>query len=161
MYSPKYSISNRTLRNIGQVEAAREVIENAPLVPDYEKQFQSDAIIRTVYHGTQIEGNALTLDQTRQVLEGHEVYAKERDVQEVINYRHVVKTLEDVAKQDQYSKDSLLLMHKATVFRLIPEEKAGVIRGTQVVIKEEGTGKVIFSPPPPPEVPFLLEDFFQ
>ncbi|KKS77856.1 MAG: hypothetical protein UV74_C0002G0082 [Candidatus Woesebacteria bacterium GW2011_GWB1_43_14] len=160
MYSPKYIISNKILRNIGQVEASKEVIENAPLVPDYEKQFQSDAIIRTVYHGTQIEGNALTLDQTKQVLDGQEVYARERDVQEVINYRHVVRTLEDFAKQDTYNLDSLLMIHRATVYRLIPEEKSGVLRSTQVVIREEGTGKVILSPPPALEIPYLLEDFF-
>jgi Fic family protein len=40
-------------------------------------------------------------------------------------------------------------------------EKIGVFRTTEVVIKEEGTGKVIFSPPPSHEVPFLLDDFFE
>ena len=73
MYSPKFLISHKILRNIGQIEAAKEVIENAPLVPSFEKQFQSDAIVRTVYHGTHIEGNDLTLIQTKKVLEGEEV----------------------------------------------------------------------------------------
>ena len=39
-------------------------------------------------------------------------------------------------------------------------EKVGVFRTTQVVIKDEVTGNVIFSPQPFVEVPFLLEDFF-
>ena len=54
MYQPKYTITNRILANIGKIEAAKEVIENAPLVPSFEKQFQSDAIVRTVHHGTHI-----------------------------------------------------------------------------------------------------------
>ncbi len=91
MYQPKFSISNKILKNIGQIEAAKEVIENAPLVPYYEKQFQSDAIVRTVHHGTHIEGNDLSLDQTRKVLEGKEIVGRERDIQEVINYRNVMK----------------------------------------------------------------------
>ena len=52
MYSPKFTISNEVLRNIGQIEASKEVIENAPLVPFYEKKFQSEALLKTVHHGT-------------------------------------------------------------------------------------------------------------
>jgi Fic family protein len=51
-------------------------------------------------------------------------------------------------------------IHRATVDRIVAPEKVGVFRTTEVVIKEEGTGRVIFSPPPSNEVPFLLEDFF-
>lgn len=161
MYSPKYSISNDILMNVGQVEAAREVVKHAPLVPDFEKQFKTDAVVRTVYHGTHIEGNDLTLLQTRQVLEGESVYAKERDIQEVINYRDVMKLLDDLsAKRGFYDIATLLDIHTATVSKIVLPEKIGVLRNTQVVIKEEGTGKVIFTPPPAIEVPYLLQDFF-
>ena len=59
MYTPKYTINNAVLRNIGIVEASREVISHAPLLPYYEKEFQKDAIVRAVHHGTHIEGNEL------------------------------------------------------------------------------------------------------
>ena len=52
-------------------------------------------------------------------------------------------------------------IHKSTVDRIIVPEKVGVFRTTEVVIKEEGTGRVIFSPPPANEVPYLVEDFFE
>jgi Fic family protein len=161
MYFPKYVISNKVLKNIGVIEGAKEVIENAPLVPSFEKQFQSDAIVRTVYHGTHIEGNDLTLVQTRKVLEGEEVYGRARDIQEVINYRNVMNLIEDLsAKRGGYEPEMLKEIHKLTVFRLVPEEKIGVFRTTQVVIKEEGSGEIIFRPPPFIEVPFLINDFF-
>lgn len=161
MYSPKYTISNKVLKNIGSVEASKEVIENAPLVPSFEKQFQSDAIVRTIYHGTHIEGNDLTLYQTKKVLEGAEVYARARDIQEVINYRNVTQLLEELAvKRGGYEPDMLKDIHRATVERLVVPEKVGVLRTSEVVVKEEGTGKVIFSPPPFVEVPYLIDDFF-
>lgn len=160
MYAPKFTISNSILKNIGKVEAAKEVIENAPLVPDFVKEFKSDAIIRTVYHGTQIEGNDLTLIQTKQVLEGENVVARDRDVQEVINYRNVVTLLDELAaKRGGYDLESLLDIHKTTVDKIIDPARAGVLRSTQVVIKEQGTGKVIFTPPSPVEVPYLINDF--
>lgn len=161
MYSPKYIISNKVLKNIGAIEACREVIENAPLVPSFEKQFQSDAIVRTIYHGTHIEGNDLTLYQTKKVLEGAEVYARARDIQEVINYRNVMQLLDELSeKRGGYEADMLKDIHRATVERLIAPDKVGVFRTSEVVVKEEGTGKVIFSPPPFVEVPYLIDDFF-
>jgi Fic family protein len=90
MYAPKYAISNKILKNIGSIEASKEVIENAPLVPSFAKQFESDAQVRTIHHGTHIEGNDLTLYQTKKILEGQEVYARARDIQEVINYLNVM-----------------------------------------------------------------------
>ena len=161
MYSPKYIVSNKVLKNVGSLEASREVIENAPLVPSFEKQFQSDALIRTIHHGTHIEGNDLTLYQTKKVLEGEEVYARARDIQEVINYRNVAKLLDELAvKRGGYELDMLRDIHRNTVDRIIAPDKVGVFRTTEVVIKEEGSGKVIFSPPPSHEIPYLLEDFF-
>lgn len=161
MYAPNYLISNKILRNIGAIEAAKEIIESAPLVPSFEKQFQSDAFIRTIYHGTHIEGNDLTLLQTKKVLEGEEVYGRARDIQEVINYRAVMALLDELTeKRGGYEVEMLKDIHKATVFKIVSEEKVGVFRSTQVVIKEEGSGEVVFSPPPAVEVPYLIEDFF-
>lgn len=161
MYSPKYSISNSILRSVSAVEAAKEIIEGAPLVPTYEKQFINDAMIRTIYHGTHIEGNDLTMSETKKVLEGQEVYARPRDVQEVINYRNAIKLIDEIkTQQSPYNIDLLKRIHALTVYRIVAEEKTGVLRNTQVVIKEEGTGKVILSPPPFVEVPFLLDEFF-
>lgn len=161
MYAPKFSISNKILKNVGRIEACKEVVENAPLVPSFEKQFQSDAQIRTIHHGTHIEGNDLTLYQTKKILEGAEVYARARDIQEVINYRNVMTLLDELAaKRGGYDPDMLKDIHRLTVDRLVMPEKVGVFRTSEVVIKEEGTGRVIFSPPPFVEVPYLIEDFF-
>jgi len=162
MYAPKYSITNKILKSIGQIEAAKEVIENAPLVPFYEKKFQTDAMMRTVHHGTHIEGNDLSMSQTKKVLEGLEVTARGRDIQEVINYRNVMKLLDELAdKRGGYDTDMLLDIHKETVDKLESPDKVGVLRQTQVVIKEEASGEVVLEPPPAVEVPYLLKDFFE
>lgn len=162
MYAPKFIISNKILKNVGSIEASKEVIENAPLVPSFEKQFQTDATLRTVHHGTHIEGNDLTLYQTKKILEGAEVYARARDIQEVVNYRNVATLLDElVSKRGGYELDMLKDIHRVTVDKIIVPEKVGVFRNTEVVIKEEGTGAVIFSPPPAIEVPYLLEDFLE
>ncbi len=161
MFQPKYSISNKILKNIGSIEASKEVIENAPLVPSYEKQFQSDAALRTIHHGTHIEGNDLTLYQTKKILEGAEVYARARDIQEIINYRNVAHLLDELAaKRSGYEESMLKDIHRATVEKIVVPDKVGVFRSTEVVIREEETGEVIFSPPNHLQVPNLVQDFF-
>ena len=110
VYSPKYNISTKLLSNIGKIEAGREVIENAALVPAWEAKFKTDALVRTVHHGTHIEGNRLTRDEAKRLVEVYspvdetwmvaskaDVVARERDIQEVINYRSVMDYLDEVS----------------------------------------------------------------
>lgn len=65
MFSPLFTINNKILKNIGAIEAAKAIIDEAPLIPVYEKQFQQEAIIRTVHFGTRIEGNDLTYQEVQ------------------------------------------------------------------------------------------------
>ena len=100
MYNPKFIITNKILKNIGIIEASREVIDHAPLLPYYEKQFRKDALIRTVHYGTHIEGNELNLDQAEKVLAGQDVVARDRDIQEVINYRKAIEFISEIRIKD-------------------------------------------------------------
>ena len=160
MFNPKFTITNTILKNIGAIEAAKEVIENAPLVPLYEKKFKSEAMLRTVHHGTHLEGNDLNIEQARQVLDGEEIFARDRDIQEVINYRNVIGLLDELKeKRGEYDISMLTDIHKETVNKVVAPEKCGVLRISDVVIKEEGTGKIVFQPPPYPEVSGYIEKY--
>lgn len=164
MYQPKYSINNTILRNIGIVEAAREVIDHAPLLPYYEKEFQKDAMIRKVHHGTHIEGNELNFDQAEKVIEGQEVVARQRDIQEVINYRRVMEFIEQSGIKNQDSRvdeEFIKKLHQMTVEKILPTEKCGEYRSTQVVIKNSLTGEVTFTPPAAIAVPVQIKEFIE
>ncbi len=150
MYQPKYTITNKILKNIGIIEACKEVIDHAPLLPYYEKEFRQDAIARTVHHGTHIEGNELNLNQAEKVLAGKEVVARDRDIQEVINYRKVMEYISNGEIKGQsldISDEVLKNIHRLTVDKILPKEKCGVYRKTQVVVRNNWTGDVTFRPP--------------
>jgi len=150
MYTPKFIITNRMLKNIGVIEASREVIDHAPLLPYYEKQFRNDALIRTVHYGTHIEGNELNLDQAEKVLAGQGVVARDRDIQEVINYRKAMEFIDNIRINDEglmINENFIKKLHKITVNKILPIEKCGEYRKTQVVIKNNQTGQVSFRPP--------------
>lgn len=160
MYSPNFSITNKILRHIGIIESAREVIENAPLVPAWEAKFREDALVRTVHHGTHIEGNELNYTEAEKVLAGATIVGRERDIQEVLNYRNVLKFIEDY-KNNDITVEALKHIHSLTVNRILPDDVVGEFRRTQVVVKNAATGEVTFRPPPAVEISFLLEAFFR
>ncbi len=183
MYIPAFSINNDILQNISKTEASRAIINSAPLVPAYEKQFQQEAIIRTVHYGTRIEGNDLTYQEVQKIVDGQKVVAHERDVQEVINYRNVIKYLEelwalhdaDFTPSDQgfvpntqeknpsfvYTQEMLKKIHLVTTNQVLSPDQAGHYRKQQVVLKNSQTGDVVHKPPPAIEVSYLCLDFFK
>ncbi len=171
MYLPKFTITNKILKNIGIIEAAKEVIDHAPLLPYYEKEFRKDALVRTVHYGTHIEGNELNLLQAEKVIEGQEVVARERDIQEVMNYRKVMeyigktqnsklKTQNNNSKlKTEINEDLIKKIHAITVYKILDDDKTGVYRKTPVVVKNSRSGEVSFRPPPPDVILGQIKDF--
>ncbi|MDD2822510.1 MAG: Fic family protein [Candidatus Daviesbacteria bacterium] len=167
MFVAKYSITNKILKNIGIVDASREVILSSPLIPAWEAKFRKEAIERTVHHGTHLEGNKLTMEEAKEVLAGEDVIGRDRDIQEILNYRNVLRFIDEVSTQISGSPEgsgyvvtleTILQIHKLTTDKILPEEKSGRLRDKQVVIKNTQTGQVSYTPPPAAEVPYLLED---
>lgn len=159
MFTPKFNITNKVLLNIGKIEAAREVIENAPLVPSYEKKFREEAIIRTVHHGTHIEGNPLEQKEVAAVLEGKKISARDRDIQEVLNYREVLKFLNKV-KAEPITEKIFLEIHRLTTKKILHSEQSGKYRSVQVKVSNSVTGEISYIPPKPIEIADLLRSFF-
>lgn len=160
MYIPTFSITNSILKNIGSIEASRQVIENAPLLPYWEKKFQDDAVVRTVHFGTHIEGNELSLGQVQKILDGEVIAARNRDVQEVINYRKAVEYMGRTMGKG-IDEDMIKQLHKIVVTNLLPTEKIGDYRDKEVVIKNSITGEVSFRPPKVIEVPWQIKELEQ
>ncbi|MBL7078663.1 Fic family protein [Candidatus Shapirobacteria bacterium] len=183
MYQPRFTINNSILTNISQVEAARAIINAAPLVPAYEKQFRAEAIAKVVHYATKLEGNDLSFEQVAKVIEGKELSGFDRDVQEVLNYRRVIKYLDELLALHQeklplpgekvspdekmqagdvsfsYSELMLKRIYQLVVEKIIPETQGQDYRRAQVVLENTRTGQVVFRPPPFMEVPYLIKSF--
>jgi Fic family protein len=176
MYEPRYIITHQMLRRIGEVEASREVIENAALVPQWEVTFREEAMNRTIHHGTHLEGNELSREQAERVIVLKEMHAepaaakagivgRDRDVQEVINYRRVMEWIDQLGESGAEAmvlNEKLLKdLHGMTSYRILPVEERGVYRDVQVVVKNSRTGEVSFQPPPHVEVPYQIVEYFE
>ncbi len=177
MYQPNFSITQNLLTYISKIEAARAIIDNAPLVPAWEAKFRDDALSRTVHFGTKIEGNDLTQAQSDQILhadpggtdaraiaEKAGVIARERDIQEIINYRNVMVWIDQweqfVQKPLNVSEDILKTLHKLTIQKLLDQQYIGNYRDQQVVVRSALDSAVVYRPPIAVEIPFYIEEFF-
>ncbi|MDO9027472.1 MAG: Fic family protein, partial [Candidatus Roizmanbacteria bacterium] len=155
------TITNKILINISKIEAAEEVIKNSPLLPLWEKQFKEEALIRSVYHGTHLEGNILHKDDAKDILKGKDVIGRPRDIQEIINYRKVIEFIDDEAKKkiDKITELLIKKLHRILTDKILTTNELGEYRTKQVIIRNSATGEVTFRPSPPIEVPFLMREF--
>lgn len=164
MYKPKFTITNKILKNIGSIEASKEVIDHAPLLPYFEKEFREDAMVRSIHYGTHIEGNELNLKEAQKVLSGQDIAARDRDIQEIINYRKVMDYIEKSEirnSKSEINQDLIKHLHKLTVDKILPKEQCGVFRKTQVVVKNSLTGEVSFKPPMAVAISFQIRDLLE
>lgn len=177
MFKPHYRITHNLLTYISRIEAARALIANAPLVPGWEAKFRDEALTRTVHFGTKIEGNDLTAEQASKVVKLEQVIdvktvteqtgiiARDRDVQEVINYRNVIKWIDQwqdyVKNPSFFSVDILKTLHSLTTKGIVEEQYVGEYRDKQVIVRSATEGGIVFRPPVSVEVPYLVDDFFE
>jgi len=178
MYQPNFNLTNNLLTYISAIESAKALIDHSPLVPAWEAKFKKDAMARTIHFGTKIEGNDLTQDQAQKVsrlelIDDPEeaakktgIIARERDIQEVLNYRNVIKWIDEQDAKlsvNLLSEKTLKLLHSLTMDRLLVEDQVGRYRRKQVIVKGAGnsSGKIVFRPPVSVEVPYLIEEFFE
>jgi len=174
MYQPKFEITNHLLTYISSIESAKALIDHSALVPSWEAKFRDEAMTRIVHFGTHIEGNELTVDQaskvvqlkntssTQTVVDQTGIIARDRDIQEVINYRNVIAWIDQrpAGKRADLNLETLLVLHKLTMQKLLSDEQVATFREKQVIVRGAANGAVVFRPPVSVEIPFLIEDFF-
>lgn len=109
--------------------------EHRPLARDLFRSLRKDIVLRYTYHSNAIEGNPLTLTETKVVLEdGLTIGGKLlRNHLEVVNHADAITHLEDLAKKNVLLDDSGLKDLHQLVLRGLDNE-AGRYRGCNVII---------------------------
>ncbi|MBI4040753.1 MAG: Fic family protein [Deltaproteobacteria bacterium] len=163
MFKPNFKITDKILHHLTEIAVAREIIENARLVPKWEISLRREALIRAVHSSTHIEGNTLSLEEVSQLALGREISAIRKDKQEVLNYLHVLSSLEKYIPKEKFSNQHVLHIHKDLVKNTLNRhEDEDIFRNRQVVVgykDDEGRTVVTFQPPRTKEVPKLTTNF--
>ena len=106
-----------------------------PLPPSVVKNLQEDLILRWTYHSNAIEGNTLTLLETKVVLEGITVGCKAlREHFEALNHRNAIYYVEDIIKKEEpFSEWQIRNIHQL-ILKNIDDHNAGRYRQQNVLI---------------------------
>ena len=153
MYTPPFTISAHAINLIAEISGQ---IERYAI-----RLEQSDAMklrkanrIRTIHSSLAIEGNTLSEDEVKDIIEGKTVIAPLRQIQEVKN---AIKTYELYSSLNPFSVDDLLKAH-GTMMMALTDDAGRFRRGGVGVFSEKG---LVHMAPPANRVPELIINLFE
>lgn len=151
-YTPPFSVSAKAIRLVAEISA---LIERYAI-----RMEQGDGLllrkanrIKTIHSSLAIEGNELSEDDVRTLLEGKSVVAPIQQLQEV---RNAIRCYEESGYWDAYCVDDMLKAHHCMMEGLCP--RAGAFRSGGVGVF--AGDKLIHMAPPAHMVPTLMQQLF-
>ena len=146
------------------IERAWGFLEAAQLSEGWVRQMSERALLLEAHHTTHIEGTHLTLAEAEQLLAGQPVpQADADDVRELLNYRDAFNLVSDYLDSGAPITEGLVReIHKRLV-RGVRGDRAqpGQYRLVQNYVANSITGAIIYTPPPPGDVPALMRDLVE
>ncbi|MCL7414317.1 MAG: Fic family protein [ANME-2 cluster archaeon] len=163
-FKPKFQITNRIASGLTIIERARGFLEAAELSKEWITSMGDRALVLEAHHTTHIEGTQLTLDQSRRLLAGENVSNVDPDdVRELLNYRRAFDLVSKyLDSSERITRELLLEIHKKLVEGVRGSAATpGEYRNIQNYVVNSATRKIIYKPPPPEDVPGMMETLIE
>jgi Fic family protein len=159
-YNPFYRTTPLIIKCLGKIEAAREIVENLDLPLALERQFRQDASVKMSHYSTKIEGNRLTLKQSKELIVGKDVMAREIDKREVMNYYECLELIHQTVQSGKPITESLIKnIHSVIQKGILKGKLRGKYREAQNAIYDSGTRKPVYFPPEAKDISGLMKSF--
>ena len=164
MFEPKFSITHTITNALLEIERARGFLDAANLNEEWIKDMQSEALILEAHHSTHIEGTQLTLAQAQDILAGKSLKGiRKDDRQELLNYKETMDFVSGyLGKESEITEELLKEIHRI----LVEDVRGGTLepgkyRTVQNYVVNSLTGTIIYTPPPPSQVPHIMTEFVE
>ncbi|MGL4944221.1 MAG: Fic family protein [Thermoguttaceae bacterium] len=158
---PKFTITNAITSALTQVERARGFLEAATLSEVWLRAMGHRALLLEAHHTTHIEGTQLTLEQAELLFAGKSVPNSDPDdVRELLNYRTAFDLVADYLGSGMPVTEGLVReIHRQLVTGVRGDAaKPGEYRLVQNFVANSATQQVVYTPPPPQDVPDLMRE---
>ena len=141
-----------------QIDALNEQLQQQPLQPELWAEIRADWEITHTYHSNAIEGNTLTLFETKAVLlDGITISGKPlREHLEAVNHREAMRLMWKLSQRSAPLLETEILDLHRLILTGIQSEAAGQYRTVRVRVA--GSERIF---PNPVKVPDLMHDFVQ
>ncbi len=139
-----------------QIEACRQAIDEMPIDVTVLARLRETAALATTHFSTQIEGNRLTLPEVLAAIRGARMPGRERDEREVRNHYLALGRMEQIAGESTgLSENNLQRLHGLV---LSGRDKPSPYRAVQNVIRDVGSGSIVYLPPEAHDVARLMRE---
>jgi Fic family protein len=163
-FAPRFTITHPITAALTAIERARGFLEAATLSEQWIERMSARALLLEAHHTTHIEGTELTLDEAARLWAGETVAgAKRDDVRELLNYRDAFSLVSDYLNSGEPITEGLVReIHQ----RLVKDVRGGAAqpgsyRTIQNFVANSRTREVIYTPPPPVDVPALMRELVE
>jgi Fic family protein len=148
-FKPVYTINPAIAKNLMRIEAAKEKVAMLPVNPTVLASLRETAKLYTTHYSTMIEGNQLKPKEIHEViqLDGH-FPGRERDEHEVKGYYAALAQFEQYAAQGiSVTEKVIQTLHALVMSDGRTRVKPTPYRDGQNIIKDSGTGIIVYMPP--------------
>ncbi|MCK4244505.1 MAG: Fic family protein [Candidatus Omnitrophica bacterium] len=163
-FNPKFTITTKINKPLVEIERVRGFLDAIKIKEEWFSTIQKEALILETHYSTHIEGTALTLEQARKILSGKDVKGiRPDDRKELLNYKKAMDFVSTyLGKEDPITEGLIREIHKTLVRGARGGEALpGEYRKVQNYVVNSRTKEIIYTPPPPLEVPHLMRGFTQ
>src|SRR3989338_1998642 len=159
-YSPKFSVSNEIIKYLARIDAAKAIVDELSVLMTFQDEFRNEAKASMSHYSTKIEGNRLTLKQTKELIAGKEVVAREIDKREVMNYYDCLEWIIKASKsRKSISEKDIKDIHAMIEKGILKGKLRGEYREAQNAIFDSRTRKPVYFPPEAKDVSPLMKSF--
>lgn len=138
-------------------EKKRQLDQKRPLPTHTLRSIREHLIVNWTYHSNAIEGNTLTLSETKVALEGITIGGKTiKEHLEVINHKEAILYVEDIVRRHEPLSEWQIKSIHRLILKGIQDDFAGIYRKENVLIS--GARHI---PPDALQVPLAMEQFIQ
>lgn len=157
MFQPQFSINNRILSAIGQIERLYGELQHVRLPDELSQHLKTQCRIALTHYSTAIEGNPLTLDQVSALTLEEKHVGRPRDEKEVANYFALLTQLPRWCKKykNRLIPNVILEAHQQIEAGIVEGSLLGKFRTAQNAIY--AGRQMIYLPPEAKDVPGLVE----
>ncbi|MGQ0633212.1 MAG: Fic family protein [Planctomycetaceae bacterium] len=160
-FTPRVTITNSITAGLTAIERARGFLEAATLSDEWLRRMSQRALLLEAHHTTHIEGTQLTIEQAARLWAGETVdQARADDVRELLNYRGAFELVSEYLASGAPVTEGLIReIHRRLVEGVRGGEGApGAYRLVQNYVVNSRTREIIYTPPPPGDVPPLMQE---
>ncbi len=127
MYQPDFQYNDIIVRLLARIQAAREIILNTHVPPEWERRLQINNLFRLAYHATSLEENGLSIRQVTKLVNGQDIFGDEIDKKQVLNFLELNEYLQNT-DDERISEDMVLTIHRIAMKGIIPDDETGKYR---------------------------------